>query len=112
MCDVTRPESGQSHELGELRRALGGRPPDRVTQEAFDFDDGHLRRLIRLAPDQLAAPGDLWDYSQDLRYSGTIDRPLLMWLLPACLRAVHHELRGIDTSIHGYGAFSMSSIRR
>ena len=76
-----------------------------MTQEAFDFDDEHLHRLIRLAPDQLASPSDLWDYTQDLRYSGTIDTPLLVWLLPACLRALHHELRGIDTSIHGYGAF-------
>jgi hypothetical protein len=91
--------------LGELRRALGGRRPDRVTQEPFDFDDSHLRRLIRLAPDQLPSPGDLWDYSQDLRYSKTIDRPLLVWLLPACLQALHHDLRGGNPGVSGYGAF-------
>jgi hypothetical protein len=75
-------------------------PPGRITQEAFDFDSGHLKRLARLKPGDRAEPSDLVDYANDLRYT-TIQRDLLAYLLPFCLHAWRDELRGARR----YGAF-------
>ena len=87
--------------IAALRRALGGHaPPRTITQDPFDADPDHLRRLVRLKPDERAAPGDLWDYTQALRYT-EIQRGLLIHLLPLCLRAWHDDLRGA----RNYGAF-------
>jgi hypothetical protein len=56
--------------IAALRRALGATsPPSTITQEAFDQDDDHLHRLVKLKPGEPAKTGDLWDYSQDLRYT-------------------------------------------
>jgi hypothetical protein len=79
-----------------------GRPtaPSTITQEAFDSDEGHLKRLVRLQRGERAQPGDLWDYTQDLRYT-EIQGPLLAYLLPVCLQAWHDDLRGAK----GYGGF-------
>jgi hypothetical protein len=88
--------------LVQLRRGLGEPvAPDRITQEPFDFDDGHLRRLARLKPTERAAAGDLWNYTQDLRYTGSIQTQLLLHVLPFALQAWHEDLRGAD----GYGGF-------
>jgi hypothetical protein len=75
-------------------------PPETITQEAFDRDDGHLRRLVRLRPGQRAEASDLWNYTQDLRYT-KIQGSLLAYLLPFCLEAWREDLRGVD----GYGGF-------
>ncbi|MGD0403161.1 MAG: hypothetical protein ABSB66_08180 [Candidatus Acidiferrales bacterium] len=84
-----------------LRRALGAsKPPERITQEAFEGDNRHLRRLARLAPNERANASDLWTYTQDLRYT-KIQGPLLAYLLPFCLEAWRDDLRGFD----GYGGF-------
>lgn len=84
-----------------LWRKIGSMaPPEKITQEAFDRDDGHLRRLMRLRPGHRAEVSDLWDYTQDLRYT-KIQGPLLAYLLPFCLEAWREDLRGID----GYGGF-------
>ena len=94
--------SHHSDHVNALRRALGTRTsPPALTQRAFDGDDGHLRRLIKLAPEQPASASDLWDYAQDLLYS-EIQAPLLLYLLPWCLEAWHDDLRGTH---HEYGAF-------
>jgi hypothetical protein len=82
----------------ELRRA--GRP-ETITQEAYDFRDRHLRRLVRLAPGERAEAQDLWDYSQDLQYTD-IQSGLLAYLLPFCLEAWRADLRGTHS---GYGGF-------
>ena len=74
--------------------------PSTITQEAFDADEGHLKRLVRLQRGERAQPGDLWDYMQDLRYT-EIQRPLLAYLLPVCLQAWQDDLRGTK----GYGGF-------
>jgi len=74
--------------------------PTTITQEAFDSDEGHLKRLVRLQRDERAQPGDLWDYTQDLRYTA-IQGPLLAYLMPVCLQAWHDDLRGTK----GYGGF-------
>jgi len=84
-----------------LWREMGSvAPPEKITQEAFDHDDGHLRRLVRLRPGQRAEASDLWDYTQDLRYT-EIQGPLLTYLLPFCLETWREDLRGV----HGYGGF-------
>jgi hypothetical protein len=85
----------------KLHRALGvTRPPERVTQEAFEGNDRHLRRLVRLRPDELADATDLWDYIHDLRYTDIQDT-LLVYLLPFCLQAWREDLRGMNDQYGG-----------
>jgi hypothetical protein len=87
--------------IAAVRRAMGrSTAPTTITQEAFDSDEGHLTRLVRLQRDERAQPGDLWDYTQDLRYTA-IQAPLLAYLMPVCLQAWHDDLRGTK----GYGGF-------
>lgn len=83
----------------KLHRALGvTRPPEKITQEAFEENDRHLRRLARLRPGERADGNDLWEYIHDLRNTD-IQGPLLVYLLPFCLQVWREDLRGID----GYG---------
>jgi hypothetical protein len=83
----------------KLHRALGAtRPPEKITQEAFEGNDRHLRRLARLQPGEQADGNDLWEYIHDLRNTD-IQGSLLVYLLPFCLQAWRDDLRGID----GYG---------
>jgi len=92
----------QAKERDTFQRAYGAvTRPGKITQEAFDRDDRHLRRLVRLAPDERADPSDLWAYTQDLRFT-KIQGPLLAYLLPFCLEAWREDLRGFDS---GYGGF-------
>jgi hypothetical protein len=85
-----------------LHRAFGAsKPPEKITQEAFEGDARHLRRLVRLRPNERAEVSDLWEYTQDLRYT-EIQGPLLAYLLPFCLAAWREDLRGFDA---GYGGF-------
>ena len=87
--------------IAALRVALGATsPPSRITQEAFDHDADHLRRLVQLKPGEPAKPGDLWDYTQDLRFT-EIQRELFTYLLPVCLQAWRDDLRGA----RDYGGF-------
>ena len=91
----------QSDALVVFRRAYGRvMPPDKISQEAFEGDDRHLRRLGRLKPGERARPADLWEYTQDLLYT-EIQGPLLAYLLPFCLDLWREDLRGRD----GYGGF-------
>ncbi len=85
--------------LIEFRRAYGKvAPPDKITQEAFEGNDAHLRRLVRLKSGERAKPDDLWEYMHDLRNT-EIQGPLLAYLLPFCLDLWREDLRGIE----GYG---------
>ncbi len=77
------------------------KPPEKITQEAFDHDDRHLRRLVRLTHGQRAEAGDLWEYTQDLLYT-EIQGPLFAYLLPFCLEAWRDDLRGTDKSYGGF----------
>ena len=56
----------------------------KVTQEAFEGNDRHLRRLLRIKPGERPDLQDLWEYLQDLRYT-EIQSTLLAYLLPFCL---------------------------
>jgi hypothetical protein len=91
----------QTNQRVTLHRTFGAsKPPEKITQEAFDGDDRHLRRLVRLRPDERADAGDLWEYMQDLRFT-EIQGALLVYLLPFCLAAWREDLRGGA----GYGGF-------
>jgi hypothetical protein len=84
----------------KLHRTLGvTRPPEKITQEAFEGNDRHLRRLVRLRPGEQADASDLWEYIHDLRNTD-IQGPLVVYLLPFCLQAWREDLRGIHD---GYG---------
>jgi hypothetical protein len=85
-----------------LRRAFPAVPPSQITQEPFDSDVKHLRRLARLQPGERAAPADLWNYAQDLLYSDEIQGPLLTYLLPFCLDAWRHDLTGVQSDYGGF----------
>jgi len=88
--------------MGMLWHVLGNlTPPEKITQEAFEGDDAHLRRLVRLHPGQRAEASDLWDYTQDLLYTG-IQGPLLAYLLPFCLHAWREDLCGISREYGGF----------
>jgi hypothetical protein len=77
-----------------LWHALGvSKPPAEITQEAFEHDDRHLRRLVRLHPGDQAQPEDLWEYVHDLRNT-KIQSALFSYLLPFCLQAWREDLRG------------------
>ena len=84
-----------------LHRALHAtKPPEKITQESFEGNDGHLRRLVRLKPGDRAESEDLWNYAQDILYT-KIQSSLLVYLLPFCLEAWHEDLKGN----YGYGGF-------
>ena len=84
----------------KLHRALGvTQPPEKITQEAFEGNDRHLRRLVRLRPGEQADAHDLWEYVHDLRNTD-IQGPLFAYLLPFCLQAWREDLRGTHD---GYG---------
>ena len=82
-----------------IARLVQASPPKRLLKKRSTVDDGHLRRLVRLAPNERADARDLWAYTQDLRYT-KIQGPLLAYLLPFCLEAWRDDLRGFDS---GYG---------
>lgn len=86
--------------LDALRRAMGASHPVTVTQQAFDHDRRHLKRLMAVRGEEPARPDDLWAYMQDLRFTA-IDAELVKWLLPVCLQAWRADLHGA----RGYGGF-------
>jgi hypothetical protein len=88
--------------LSKLHRAFSPAPPNQITQEPFDSSPKHLNRLGRLRPGDRAEVADLWEYAQDLLYSGEIQGALLQYVLPFCLKAWCDDLRGADC---GYGGF-------
>jgi hypothetical protein len=86
----------------KLRRVFPSAPPKEITQPAFDSGPKHLSRLAKLRPGDQAESRDLWEYTQDILYSGEIQGLLLTYLLPFCLLAWRDDLRGTHT---GYGGF-------
>jgi hypothetical protein len=84
-----------------LRKALGAtRPPEKITQEPFEHNDKHLRRLARLQADDRPDGNDLFDYMEDLRYT-EIQTSLFVYLLPICLEVWRNDVCGVDTSYAG-----------
>lgn len=93
--------SSENKTPASLHRALQvTKPPEKITQEPFEFNDRHLRRLVRLRPGDRADSEDLWNYAHDLLYTN-IQSSLLVYLLPFCLEAWRDDLKGN----YGYGGF-------
>ena len=76
-------------------------PPEEITQEPFEGDADHLRRLARLRPGERADAADLREYTQDLLYT-EIQHSLLIYLLPFCLEAWREDLRGLAETYGGF----------
>jgi hypothetical protein len=94
--------SDQTPALSELQRSFSSSPPTQITQEPFDSSPKHLSRLARLGPGDSAEVGDLWEYTQDLLYSGEIQGALLKYLLPFFLKAWRADLRGAHSDYGGF----------
>ena len=86
-----------------LRRALGNPPrPKHISQKPFDYDDAHLRALIRLDPSEKPDGSHLVDYALDLQYEAIVQKELLEYLLPFCLLAWRDDLTGRDAIYGGF----------
>lgn len=80
-----------------FRRAYGkAAPPEKITQEAFEGNDRHLHRLLRIKPGERPE-----EYLQDLRYTH-IQSALLAYLLPSCLELWCEDLRGTSDEYGGF----------
>lgn len=79
-----------------LHRSLGvTQAPPTITQQAFEGDEGHLRRLARLCPGEHADANDLWAYLHDLRHT-PIQDALFIYVLPFLLEAWREDLLGTE----------------
>jgi hypothetical protein len=84
-----------------LRKSFGAtRPPAAVSQEAFEHNKEHLRRLIRLQSSERPDGNDLFAYMEDLRFT-EIQTSLFVYLLPICLEVWRNDVRGVDTNYAG-----------
>jgi len=84
-----------------LRRALGATsPPKDVSQEPFEGEPSHLRRLLRLQPGERPRADDLHAYIEDLNYT-EIQSSLFVYLLPICLEMWRNDFRSIDMTWGG-----------
>lgn len=71
-------------------RSFGNpQPPAKITQEPFDYDPGHYRRLCQTeqTPDLV----DLCKYADDISYQD-LQPDLFLFLLPICLRVGQLDL--------------------
>jgi len=92
--------SSRAHSTATLCRVFGSTPPE-ITQEPFEGNPKHLRRLARLRSGEKAEVRDLWEYTQDLLYTD-IQGSLFTYLLPFCLEAWREDLRGTSTEYGGF----------
>lgn len=103
VCEILRivmcPD--KTHLATNLRRVFGSAPPEKITQEAYEGNPKHLRRLARLRRGEKAEVSDLWKYTQDLLYT-EIEGPLFAYLLPFCLEAWREDLRGTSSEYGGF----------
>ena len=85
-----------------FRHAYGrAAPPKKVTQEAFEGNDRHLHRLLRIKLGERPDLKELWEYLQDLRHTD-IQSSLLAYLLPFCLELWCEDLRGTSDKYGGF----------
>jgi hypothetical protein len=75
--------------------------PSQITQEPFDYDPGHYRRLCLLNGAEPQA-SDLLDYAFDMQYM-ELQSDLLRFLTPVLLNAWRRDL--CEGSAAGYGGF-------
>ena len=74
-------------------------PPASITQETFESDGRHLKRLAQSSPGTIPSSADLYEYIQDALHT-KIETQLLRYVLPFCLDVWRQDLRGEGT---GYG---------
>lgn len=81
-------------DIGKLRRGLGSpKPPKEITQEPYEGNPRHLRRLARGDwRTQLPEPKDLFDYVDDISYVEVIQPDLFRYLLPVLLEMWRQDL--------------------
>ncbi len=85
----------------DLIRELGTPTvPSSITQEPFDYDASHYRRLCR--SDKKPDPIDLYSYADDLMYQ-EIQRDLFLFFLPICLSAWQEDL--LESHESNYAGF-------
>ncbi len=81
-------------DIGKLRRGLGSpKPPEHITQEPYEGDPRHLRRLARGDwRRQLPNPDDLFDYVEDINWCDVIQPDLFRYMLPVLLEMWRQDL--------------------
>lgn len=81
---------GMFANIQDLIKELGTpSAPSTITQEPFDYDASHYRRLCR--PGKKPDPLDLSSYAHDLMYQD-LQSDLFLFLLPICLFAWQNDL--------------------
>lgn len=104
MTLASRSPTRTAELLGQLRTSLGNGHPSihSIWQKAFDYDDGHLFRLVMLEVDQeLDDPVDLVDYCLDFQYE-EVQPDLFRYALPVCLAAWRRDLLGETTKYEAF----------
>src|SRR5437773_1158716 len=100
-------------DVNELRRALGNRPPPKhISQRPFDHDDAHLHALARLKPSAKPHGRDLVGYALDLQYEEVVQKDLLDYVLPFCLRAWRDDLMARDAEYGGFAEYFYPALVR
>lgn len=81
-------------DIGKLRRGLGSpKPPTEITQEPYEGDPRHLRRLARGDwRRQRPKPGDLFAYIEDINWCEVIQPELFRYMLPVLLELWRQDL--------------------
>jgi hypothetical protein len=81
-------------DIKTLRRALGNpKPPKELTQEPYERNPGHLRRLVRGDWSKgLPKSGDLFDYVEDINFCDVVQPELFRYLLPVLLEMWRQDL--------------------
>ena len=92
--------SGSLQKVAKIIKSSG--IPERITQEPFDHDSSHYRRLCDLRGGDPDA-GDLVDYALDLKYM-ELQPELLRYLTPILLSAWRKDLFNGDAA--GYRGFA------
>jgi len=70
----------QSDRTIAFRRAYGkAAPPEKLTQEAFEGNDRHLRRLLRIKPGERPDVQDLWEYLHSVSPSQFMSYLYVKW---------------------------------
>jgi hypothetical protein len=87
------------HKIAKLMRS--SRVPKSITQEPFDYDSSHYKRLCNLQGSQ-PATSDLIDYAFDMTYM-EIQPELLRHLMPVLLHAWKRDLFEGDAA--GFGGY-------
>lgn len=87
-----------------VRRIFGNpRPPERIWERQFDYDDEALHRLAQTPYDEIDF-SDLWYYHHDLAYV-ELQPDLFNYLFPVCLMDWHRSLMENQPCSHGDSEF-------